>query len=119
MRELEIHRDHSEIFQVISQGNGAAPIAIFLDDQEVATTARMDKSAVGPYPLGTNTVLLPLAKGNEICLKVQPRPSNLWGDIVNLFRSPSQVNIEGHLVGSGPVGTPPDNSKGSYGYSKY
>ena len=90
-------------FQSISEGSGAAPISLFVDDQEMAHTARADKTAVGPYPIGTNTILLPLVSGNKVCLKIQPRPSNLWGDIVNLFRSSSQVIIEGLLIAKAPT----------------
>ena len=80
----------------IANGNGASPMVLFRNGEQIMTTARSDKSAVGAYPLGTNHVILGLVRGDLVSLKT--RPHNSFFSSFLGFYSPSDVTFTGQLV---------------------
>ena len=86
----------------IANGNGASPLMLLHNGQVVMTTGRSD-SSVGPYPFGSNQVILYLKEDDVVELKVKPREGGFIKDIFNSFSSESDISFAGYRL-AGCVG---------------
>jgi len=82
---------------VRADGIGATPLFLFHNGTQVIGTGRSDVSAVGPYPIGHNHVILHLQAADTVSLKIKPKIDGFFS-IANNFRSPSDVTFSGYML---------------------
>ena len=65
---------------------------------QVLATGRSKASAVGPYPIGNNHVILQLNSSDSDTLKIKPKADGLISAVASQFRSPSDITFSGHMI---------------------
>ncbi|ELU09672.1 hypothetical protein CAPTEDRAFT_226148 [Capitella teleta] len=82
-----------------ANGNGATPLLLFQGNNIVMLTGRNDADAVGPYPVGTNSILVELEAGESVQLKIKPKKSGFFSNIINsVTSSPTDITFVGHRI---------------------
>ena len=82
----------------IADGNGATPLELYLNDNVVLATGRSDPLSVGPYPIGTNHVILALQEGDQLDLNIKARVPGILPGIFITFSSPSDITFSAYLI---------------------
>jgi hypothetical protein len=88
-------------FQVSARanGNGAAPLLLFRGNDVVLSTGRSNEDSVGPYPTGTDAVLLRMDAGDSVQLKVKARKTGFFSSLFSSITSSStDVSFVGYKL---------------------
>ncbi|ELU07951.1 hypothetical protein CAPTEDRAFT_207262 [Capitella teleta] len=82
-----------------ANGNGATPLLFYKGNDVIMITGRSDVDAVGPYPVGTNSMLVELMAGESVQLKIKPKKSGFFSSIISdVTSSPTDVTFVGYRV---------------------
>jgi hypothetical protein len=83
-----------------ANGNGATPLLFYRGNDIIMITGRSDADAVGPYSLGTNSIVVQLEAGDSVSLKVKPKSSGFFSGIINsVTSSKTDVSFVGYRIG--------------------
>ena len=82
---------------VIADGDSAAPVEMFLNQQSIGLSGRRSSSSTGTFPLGSASLNIMLQEGDIINLMARPLDAGFLGIITGLFADPSHVIFSGHL----------------------